>query len=191
MAYKPQISGLDNAEGVPAALTATTLALNGATLGSNILAVTGTGTVMTVSGNALFNNTVTVGGLGVVSGGGSPTAPFYLTYASSQTGMYGSASNNIDFTCGGVRVGGFGIGGTFDVVGIGTVASATATPAGGSTSARLLFGTTSGFGIYYGSGAPTVSAAQGSIYIRSDGGANTRLYSNNNGTTGWTGLTSS
>jgi hypothetical protein len=63
--------------------------------------------------------------------------------------------------------------------------SATATPANGSTAARLLFGTTAGFGIYYGSGAPTVSAAQGSIYLRSDGAVNARLYINNNGTTGW------
>jgi hypothetical protein len=71
------------------------------------------------------------------------------------------------------------------------VQSATATPAGGSTTARLLFGTTAGFGIYYGSGAPTVSAAQGSIYIRSDGNStSTRLYVNTNGTTGWTNFTS-
>lgn len=69
--------------------------------------------------------------------------------------------------------------------------SATATPASGSTSARLLLGTTAGFGIYYGSGAPTVSAAQGSIYLRSDGsGTSDRLYVNTNGTTGWTNFTS-
>ena len=67
-----------------------------------------------------------------------------------------------------------------------TVRSDVATPAAGSTSARLRFGTTAGFGIYYGSGAPTVSAAQGSLYMRSDGTANNRLYINTNGTTGWT-----
>lgn len=66
-----------------------------------------------------------------------------------------------------------------------TVRSDIATPAAGSTSARLLFGTTAGFGIYYGSGAPTVSAAQGSLYLRSDGAQNARLYINSNGTTGW------
>jgi hypothetical protein len=71
-----------------------------------------------------------------------------------------------------------------------TVASATATPAGGSTSARMLFGTTSGFGLYYGSGAPTVSAAQGSLYLRSDGSStSTRLYVNTNGSTTWTNVT--
>lgn len=75
--------------------------------------------------------------------------------------------------------------------GVANVSAATATPAGGSTSARLIFGTTAGFGIYYGSGAPTVSAAQGSIYIRSDGSSTaTRLYVNTNGSTGWTNFTS-
>lgn len=72
-----------------------------------------------------------------------------------------------------------------------SVCNNVATPAGGSTAARLVFGTTAGFGIYYGSGAPTVSAAQGSLYIRSDGSStSTRLYVNTNGTTGWTNFTS-
>lgn len=75
--------------------------------------------------------------------------------------------------------------------GVTTLCASTATPAGGSTSARLVFGTTAGFGVYYGSGAPTVSAAQGSIYIRSDGSSSsTRLYVNTNGSTTWTNFTS-
>ncbi len=77
-------------------------------------------------------------------------------------------------------------GGDYNFDGVVDVASNTATPAGGSTSARLLFGTTAGFGIYYGSGAPTVSAAQGSLYMRSDGAINARLYINTNGSTTWT-----
>jgi hypothetical protein len=73
--------------------------------------------------------------------------------------------------------------------GVWTMASATAAPAGGSTSARLLFGTTSGFGIYYGSGAPTVTAAKGSLYLRSDGsGVNDRAYINTDGSTTWTAV---
>ncbi len=70
--------------------------------------------------------------------------------------------------------------------GIPTICANTATPAAGSTSARILLGTTAGFGIYYGSAAPTVSAAQGSIYLRSDGTQNNRLYINTNGATTWT-----
>lgn len=78
------------------------------------------------------------------------------------------------------------------VNGVATLCSGTATPAAGSTSARLLFGTTAGFGIYYGSGAPTVSAAQGSIYLRSDGSStSTRLYVNSSSGSGttWTNVT--
>jgi hypothetical protein len=66
-----------------------------------------------------------------------------------------------------------------------------ATPASGSSSAAILLGTTAAFGIYYGSGAPTVTAAQGSIYLRSDGSSvATRLYVNTDGATTWTPFTS-
>lgn len=76
-----------------------------------------------------------------------------------------------------------------NVAGVLNAASGTATPAAGSTAARLLLGTTAGFGIYFGSGAPTVSAAQGSLYLRSDGTTtNDRMYVNTNGTTGWTAV---
>jgi hypothetical protein len=67
---------------------------------------------------------------------------------------------------------------------------ATATPAGGSTTARITYGSTAGLGIYIGSGVPTVSAAQGSLYLRSDGSStSTRLYVNTNGSTTWTNVT--
>lgn len=80
--------------------------------------------------------------------------------------------------------------GSLTVNGVITASATTATPAGGSTSARVLFGTTAGFGIYYGSGAPTVSAAQGSLYLRSDGSStSTRLYVNTDGGTTWTNVT--
>ena len=39
--------------------------------------------------------------------------------------------------------------------------------------------------IMTGTGAPTFSAAQGSLYIRIDGGVNSRLYVNSNGSTTW------
>jgi len=45
-------------------------------------------------------------------------------------------------------------------------------------------------GIYFGSGVPTVAAAQGSLYLRSDGSTtSTRAYINTNGSTTWTALT--
>ena len=44
-------------------------------------------------------------------------------------------------------------------------------------------------GIYVGSGAPTISAVKGSLYLRTDGSStSTRLYINN-GTTTWVAVT--
>jgi len=69
-----------------------------------------------------------------------------------------------------------------------TADSATAIVAGGASS--FLATSTAGFGIYFGSGAPTVSAAKGSLYLRSDGTTtNDRAYINTDGATTWTALT--
>lgn len=77
---------------------------------------------------------------------------------------------------------------TITATGTITVDSATAPVAGGD--AAVLMTSTAGLGIYVGSGAPTVSAAQGSLYLRTDGSStSTRLYVNTNGTTGWTNVT--
>jgi hypothetical protein len=47
-----------------------------------------------------------------------------------------------------------------------------------------------GMGVYMGSGAPTIAAAKGSLYLRSDGsGTGDRAYINTNGSTTWTALT--
>lgn len=60
--------------------------------------------------------------------------------------------------------------------------SGTAIPAGGTTGSGLKFSSTANYGVFFGSGAPSLSAAQGSLYLRSDG----TPYYNNNGSTGWT-----
>lgn len=71
-------------------------------------------------------------------------------------------------------------------LGVPRVGAAVATKAGGDE--VMDFGTT-GIGLYFGSGAPTVSAAKGSLYIRTDGSSSsTRLYINN-GTTTWVAIT--
>lgn len=45
-------------------------------------------------------------------------------------------------------------------------------------------------GLYSGAGAPTISAAQGSLYLRTDGSStSTRAYINTNGATTWTAIT--
>lgn len=62
--------------------------------------------------------------------------------------------------------------------------------AGGSFKVGVMMSSTNAFGIFFGSGAPTLSAAQGSLYMRTDGSStSTRMYVNTNGTTGWTAVT--
>lgn len=71
-----------------------------------------------------------------------------------------------------------------------TILNATAIPAGGTAGAGYKFSSTSNFGIFFGSGAPSLSAAQGSVYLRSDGSStSTRMYINTNGSTTWTNVT--
>lgn len=66
----------------------------------------------------------------------------------------------------------------------------TAIPAGGTAGVGYVFSATANFGAFFGSGIPALSASQGSLYLRSDGGSSiTRAYINTNGTTGWTPLT--
>lgn len=83
------------------------------------------------------------------------------------------------------------LGGSLDVAVGCVINSGVAIPAGGNSGAALLFSTTAGFGVFYGSGAPSVQAAQGSLYLRSDGSTiATRLYVNTSGSTTWTNFVS-
>lgn len=73
-----------------------------------------------------------------------------------------------------------------------TALSGTAVPAGGTTGSGIKLSSTANLGIFFGSGVPTLSAAQGSLYIRTDGSTTTtRMYINTNGTTGWTNVVTS
>ncbi len=80
------------------------------------------------------------------------------------------------------------IGNTTSVSGTVAVLNATAPVAGGS--AAFLATSTAGLGVYFGSGAPTVAAAQGSLYLRTDGSsASTRAYVNSDGGKTWVAIT--
>jgi hypothetical protein len=69
-----------------------------------------------------------------------------------------------------------------------TADSASALVAGGA-SAFIATNTAVGMGVYIGSGAPTIAAAKGSIYLRSDGSStSTRLYVSDGSTT-WIAVT--
>lgn len=93
---------------------------------------------------------------------------------------------------------GTGAAGSFDgllkvsnvVIVQGLTINAIFTPApGGVANAVLQMSTIAGFGIYFGSGVPTVSAPQGSLYLRTDGSTSTsRMYVNSSGSTTWTAV---
>lgn len=69
-----------------------------------------------------------------------------------------------------------------------TADSATGLVAGGA-SAFLATNVAAGMGMYVGSGAPTIAAAKGSFYLRSDGSStSTRMYVSDGGTT-WIAVT--
>ncbi len=71
-----------------------------------------------------------------------------------------------------------------------SIRTALAIPAGGTTGAGYRFSSTANFGVFFGSGAPTLTAAKGSLYLRSDGSGTTdRAYINTDGSTTWTALT--
>lgn len=69
-----------------------------------------------------------------------------------------------------------------------SVAASTALTAGGAVAVSI--GPSTAPNLYFGSGAPTITAAQGSVYLRSDGSStSTRLYVNTTGSTTWTNVT--
>jgi hypothetical protein len=70
-----------------------------------------------------------------------------------------------------------------------TVAPTIAPAAGGSVACGIQASSTASLGIFFGTGAPTFAAAQGSIYSNTTGGAGARLYVNTSGSTTWTPLT--
>jgi len=70
------------------------------------------------------------------------------------------------------------------------IISQAAIPAGGVAGRGLGFSSTANFGVFFGSGTPTLSAAKGSLYLRSDGsGTGDRMYVNTDGATAWTAVT--
>jgi hypothetical protein len=70
------------------------------------------------------------------------------------------------------------------------ILSGTAVSAGGTAGAGYLMSSTTNLGVFFGSGVPTLSAAQGSLYLRTDGSStSTRMYVNTNGSTTWTAVT--
>jgi hypothetical protein len=139
------------------------------------------------SGNSTGALTV-AGGVGVVGNvntGGLISATGNITGGNLITGGLVSATGNV--TGGNVLSDA-----VISAVGSARILSGTAVPAGGTTGAGYRMSSTTNLGVFFGSGAPTLSAAQGSLYLRTDGSSTTtRMYVNTNGTTGWTNVVTS
>jgi hypothetical protein len=146
-----------------------------------------------LSRNAVIGGTLLVTGvttLGAIDVGGSTV----------RGNMSFNADNTYDIGASGAlrprdlhvsRNGEFG--GAVTIAGVMAGSQGVAMPAGGAATVRILIASTANFGIYAGSGAPAVSAAKGSLYLRTDGsaggGSSDRAYINTDGGTTWTAIT--
>ena len=156
----------------------------GNVLTANVNATIHTGTTVSVTGNVTSGNVNTAG---VVSATGNITGGNVLgganVNATTHTGATVSVTGNI--TGGNVLSDA-----VVSAVGNVTILSGTAIPAGGTTGAGYKFSSTTNLGVFFGSGSPTLSAAQGSLYLRTDGtSTNDRMYVNTDGGTTWTAVT--
>ena len=114
---------------------------------------------------------------GLISSTGNSTAANYLT-----AGLISATSN--------ITGGNIISSAVISSAGNARILSGTAVPAGGTAGAGYLMSSTTNLGVFFGSGAPALSAAQGSLYLRTDGSStSTRMYVNTNGSTTWTAVT--
>lgn len=151
---------------------------NGITSGFLTLACNNTSTLLTVSQPMQIGVIGTTGGQLTLAGASSGSA----VIAASSSGSSLLLNSTVTVASGG------GVSTTGNFV---LTNSLGAVPAGGAGSNGFFYGSGGLLGVYFGSGAPTVSAAQGSVYVRTDGSStSTRLYVNTNGSTGWTNFVS-
>jgi hypothetical protein len=158
--------------------------------GANVNATTHTGTTVSVTGN------ITGGNL-IISGSISDSAQLDISTTSANanivltpngTGNVNTGAN-VSVT-GNIQGGNVLSGAVVSAVGAATILSSTAVPAGGTTGSGYKFSSTANLGVFFGSGVPTLTAAKGSLYLRTDGSTtNDRMYVNTNGSTTWTAVT--
>ncbi len=141
------------------------------------------GTFTTINGNTFTAGT----GVLTIAAGKTLTASRTLTFT-------GTDSTTMTFPATSATIARIDAGNTFTgnqlVTGSVTAFSGTAIPSGGTAATGLMVSSTANFGVFFGSGVPTLSAAKGSLYLRSDGtSTSTRMYVNTDGSTTWTNVT--
>jgi len=106
------------------------------------------------------------------------------------TGCMAENNNTANFSKNGVTANISQVDAIINVSGSITANGGTAIPAGGTLSTGLLVSSTANFGVFFGSGAPSISAAKGSLYLRSDGsGVGNRAYIATDAVGTWTAVT--
>lgn len=142
----------------------TSLALGGATIGTDALGVTGTASI---SGTLLTGQLVQIGG----------SSSSFPALRQNSTVLQARLADNSGYT-------------TVEANTFAAAPDASLTAGGTATRMRFIASSVTNFGIFFGSGPPTISAAKGSLYLRSDGTTtNDRAYINSSGSTTWTALT--
>jgi hypothetical protein len=159
--------------GTPAAMVATAMQANGgykiAVVGSTDFTLVGSptnnvGQIFIATGPAVGTGTVTRG---------------------QSVANIGMDYTNILFKTNAIQTQGFSVSPAGKVL----TSSLAAIPAAGSLAVGITLTSTANFGVFAGSGAPTLSAAKGSLYIRSDGTTNvTRAYIATDSAGTWTAI---
>lgn len=155
---------------------------------ANTLAFAGAATAYTFNGGPVRPSADDGAALGV-----SGTAWSDLFLASGGVINWNAGDVTITHSANVLAFAGASTGYTFDALLSNTAGikafSGTAVPAGGTTGSGVTMSSTANLGIFFGSGAPTLVAAQGSLYLRTDGsGVANRLYVATNGSGGWTNV---
>ena len=123
-------------------------------------------------------------GTGVATFLGTPTSANLAAALTDETGSGAAVFGTSPTIATPVITGTFGTTGSF------TALNGTSIPAGGTTGSGIKLSSAANFGVFFGSGAPSLSAAQGSLYLSSTGSTTiTRAYINTDGGTTWTPLT--
>ena len=128
-------------------------------------------------------------------GGGVQDYGFFIDIGASSCITYLSGcmavnNNTADFSKNGVIANISRLDATINVSGSITANGGTAIPIGGTLQTGLLVSNTANFGVFFGSGAPSIAAAKGSLYLRSDGtSVGDRAYIATNASGTWTAIT--
>ena len=154
-----------------------------------------TSTANITGGNILTSGLISVTGNitgGNVLGGANVNATLFTGTTVSVTGNItgGNVNTGSATATGNVQSGNVLSVGVVSAVGNATILSSTAVPVGGTTGAGYKLSNTVNLGVFFGSGAPTLTAAKGSLYLRTDGSTTSnRMYVNTDGATAWTAVT--